>query len=563
MVSYVIPDTVSQHKLIGYVVLFNTDISDETIIEPTYANERDLILSVLHFHPTKREINSYKKRHVKTYPSPAASTPVQSSPRQHETIQQKTPQQLQQTSREQRVEFINKLFQDTIEHLALIKIQSPFTPLNLSYVAKTLVHLQKLGLMPIAVLDNEYWNTPQNQQYDRLRDLMIAEALNVTEAIESAGGRAAPVYTGVFSTENKLSDYVVPTPATDGNHHINVCLSWLRNLTDLGQIPLILPTATNDCSTQRTISSNSGMVALSYALAHLKADETESDTEGSNEKMAFEPTKIVVINSEGGIPSPERKGSHVFVNIQSEYDDIKNSYQLNPQWYSTHPTGLENLEMIKKCLEHLPITSSAIMVPAHSPTGLIANLITDKPLFSSSLPIRSASAPLTTTTVLRHGLKVSYHTSFSTLNIDSMVKLIESSFERRLDVDNYLKRMETCIDSIILVGDYQGAAVITKENEDGASKGNISYLDKFVVTPDSQGIGVADILWKRIEVNYPSIVWRARADNKINKWYFERSTGNMRVPGTNWTVFWYGMEGIDRINDYIKVCRKIPPSLHS
>ncbi|CAG8521325.1 6369_t:CDS:2 [Paraglomus brasilianum] len=416
--------------------------------------------------------------------------------------------------------------------------------------------------MSIAVLDNEYWKTPQNRRYDRLRDLMIAEALTVTEAIESAGGRAAPVYTGVFSVENKLSDHVVSTPATDGSHNINVSLSWLRKLTNLGQIPLILPTAIDDSSAQRTISPDSGMVALSYALAHLKANETVSDTEGFNDKMVFEPSKIVVINSEGGIPSAERKGSHVFVNIQSEYDDIKSSYQLNPQWHTTHPTGLENLEMIKKCLEHLPITSSAIMVPAHSPIGLIANLITDKPLFSSSLPIRSASTPLTTTTVLRHGLKVSHHTSFSTLNIDSMVKLIESSFGRRLDVDHYLTRMESCIDNIILVGDYQGAAVITKENEDGAGKGNIAYLDKFVVAPDSQGIGVADILWRRIEVNYPNIVWRARADNQINKWYWERSTGDLRIPGTNWTMFWYGIEGVDTINGYAKVCRKIPPSLY-
>ena len=42
--------------------------------------------------------------------------------------------------------------------------------------------------------------------------------------------------------------------------------------------------------------------------------------------------------------------------------------------------------------------------------------------------------------------------------------------------------------------------------------------------------------------------------------YFDRADGNIKIPGTNWTVFWYGPKGLGLIRDYIHICRDIPAS---
>jgi len=42
--------------------------------------------------------------------------------------------------------------------------------------------------------------------------------------------------------------------------------------------------------------------------------------------------------------------------------------------------------------------------------------------------------------------------------------------------------------------------------------------------------------------------------------YFDRADGYIRIPGTNWTVFWYGQEGLKLMRDYIQICRDIPAS---
>jgi amino-acid N-acetyltransferase len=433
------------------------------------------------------------------------------------TIPEKDIRQQPQDSLTSKTEFVDSLFATKLEHIALIKIQGPFTLLDLKSVAKTLVHLQNLGLMPIAILDNDEWKEMLKgdpAQFNELRQWMIEDSTNFCEALEDAGGRATPIYNGVFTLthdESEKSDKKtihrsslnLRTLSTDVDAKIDVSLSWLKSSLKLGHIPLILPIALDGLSMQRTIQPNSGMVALSRSL---------SDLSLNLKTPHLEPMKIIVINSEGGIPSEERRGSHVFINIQQEYKDIKGSFKKNPQWSFTHPTGSENFEMIKTCLEKLPSTTSAIMVPAYFPTGLIYNIITDKPLFSSSLPLMAPTTPSTNTTVIRYGLQVFYYNSLSTVNIPSLRSLIEASFKRKLDMDNYIARLKKCLSLIIVTGDYQGAAVVTMEGE-------VPYLDKFAVLPNNQGIGIADILWKQLQIRYPNLVWRSRDSNGVNKWY--------------------------------------------
>jgi amino-acid N-acetyltransferase len=451
---------------------------------------------------------SYIKRfaipHVKP-PAPPTSVETKKSSLStipDQNLKEVQPQKLQNSPREK--EFVDSLFETKCEHLALIKVQGPFTPLDLKSVSSTLVRLENLGLMPIVVLDNDEWSELLKAGPSRFNELitwMREDSDNVCEALEKAGGRATPVYNGIFNLANYESEKIDSSEQTSS---IDVSLSWLSSSLKLGHIPIILPVALDKLSTQRTIHPNSGMIALSRSLLKASLDL---------KAPYLEPMKIIVINSEGGVPSEERKGSHVFINIQQEYEDIKKSYKENPQWNFTHPTGLENFEMIKTCLEGLPSTASAIMAPAYSPKGLINNLITDKPLFSSSLPLMAPTTPSTSTTVIRHGMPVTYHNSLSTIDTPSLYSLIEASFGKKLDTKSFFDRMKKNLDLVIVTGDYQGAAIVTIENN------NVPYLDKFAVSPNNQGIGIADILWKQLQIRYPNLMWRSRSNNGVNKWY--------------------------------------------
>jgi amino-acid N-acetyltransferase len=124
------------------------------------------------------------------------------------------------------------------------------------------------------------------------------------------------------------------------------------------------------------------------------------------------------------------------------------------------------------------------------------------------------------------------------------------------------RRLETDLDFVIVIGDYAGAAVVTRE-DDGTEEG-ICYLDKFAVLPSHQGDGTVDFLWVALrdetyglglaDASNPSIgslsgkgrgrdlVWRSRADNPVNKWYFERSNGFTKSADGKWKMFWCDAE---------------------
>ena len=101
----------------------------------------------------------------------------------------------------------------------------------------------------------------------------------------------------------------------------------------------------------------------------------------------------------------------------------------------------------------------------------------------------------------------------------------------------------------------------------------VPYLDKFAVLKKAQGSGgVADIVFNAlVKVALPlGVVWRSRADNPVNRWYFERARGSWRV-NPNWTMFWTGAEvdfgegkgtaeKVRRWRDYVSVCSSIEAS---
>jgi len=204
------------------------------------------------------------------------------------------------------------------------------------------------------------------------------------------------------------------------------------------------------------------------------------------------------------------------------------------------------------------------MVSHRSSSSLIANLITNKPAVSSSLPhaLLQGNRKITpnTPTLLRRGLPIQVLRNASDIDRTKLNALLEQSFHKTLNQVPFYERLERTLDYIIVAGDYAGAAIVTKENCPGLDS-PITYLDKFAVLPSHQGDGTVDFLWVALHdesygVGLPfsanpnggkggkgegqDLVWRSRADNPVNKWYFERSTGHLRMG--SWVLFWCDAE---------------------
>ncbi|KAI9736079.1 MAG: Amino-acid acetyltransferase, mitochondrial [Claussenomyces sp. TS43310] len=321
--------------------------------------------------------------------------------------------------------------------------------------------------------------------------------------------------------------------------------------------------------------------------------------------------------------------------VETEFGQIQSSQGLTQPLRSEKPgsspymSHLRNLQLVQAALSLLPPSSSALLTTPEEAANsgkqsdtpfqaagvgtrrrrnpLIHNLLTDKPVFSSSLPAgrlgprnpmanaKSASPSPHTypTTFAKRGMSVTMlpdprtnpwkppgagvprvALTDSHIDLPRLVHLIDDSFNRKLDVQSYLKRVNDRIAGIIIAGEYEGGALLTWECppgvvDDGSAASRarmVPYLDKFAVLSRSQGAGgVADIVFtSMVRDCFPNgVCWRSRRDNPVNKWYFERSRGTWKIPGTNWAMFWTTPElGSNRqmFLDYEGVCRSIEPS---
>lgn len=347
-------------------------------------------------------------------------------------------------------------------------------------------------------------------------------------------------------------------------------------------------------------SLSRSLVGNKYNMAHPMEREREAQETFSNPLMPVEYGTCTLVNASAPSPAIEKGFGRV---------TSRSAQQTN--------LAMRNLDLLKGTLAILPSSSSGIITTAQEAANsgssslqpaqslgvrtrklqnlLIHNLLTDKPLISSSLPLKCSpnihanifhpvSTPFPATFVKR-GMPISispdprihswtYPTPSSPLlqlsdlpiDIDRLVYLIEDSFNRKLDVDRYLSRIKNRIAGIIVAGEYEGGAIMTWEKHPGFPYVSpVPYLDKFAVLQRSQGAGgVADIVFKAVVRDcFPhGVCWRSRKDNPVNKWYFERAKGTWKMPGTDWTMFWT-TDGVEFANStfmaYEGVCKSLVP----
>ncbi|KAF8324021.1 hypothetical protein DL93DRAFT_2123637 [Clavulina sp. PMI_390] len=568
------------------------------------AGANDFILSILHASPSARDTKGYLKSFGMQKP-PTSSTPIDKTNHRHAPAPSISSHSIPSTSsisdtlspatllspsiavREELVSILDPVQ----HHPALVKIQGPFNDRQLDSIARGMVYLQKLGLVSVIVVERDDWTRGAEKE----RSDVIDEAARVVQALEAQGARARPIMQAIARLGPKPEDLDAPSTSSSSSSHaaeqaqkngitppeahtLPSDLHAIRCALRAGEIPVLTPFALDSHCRKVRIDANDlvaalarGMVEAAQQDAH-SAQSASSTSSPSSSHFDLTPLRLMIINREGGIPSYARAGlPHLLVNLESEYSHIVQTF--HPSWARSHPSALANLRLAQSCLAYMPKQSSAVIVSHRSPRSLIANLITNKPAHSSSLPhaLLTGSGPHAVTphtpTIIRQGLPIQVLREAKDVDQAKMTRLLEMSFGRKLGAEAFYKRLEKSLDFVIVAGDYAGAAIVTNEVEehDTTAQSPMAYLDKFAVLPEHQGDGTVDFLWVALhDESYGlglqsalnpnpggmqgkgkgrDLVWRSRSNNPVNKWYFERSSGHMRIGESRyWSMFWCDAE---------------------
>ncbi|KAJ3014986.1 UNVERIFIED_CONTAM: Amino-acid acetyltransferase, mitochondrial [Siphonaria sp. JEL0065] len=552
------------------------------ISPPPAVTDRTLILSILNAKPTKREARMFVNQFVGG----------------HEELPAVVAQQVGQ----------NPL---TGIRLGIVRIDAGLSQFDLDSFINTLVAMSKLGLNPVIMLDFEslqstspkhkepltkvisvlphrrkrYGTTPllnkspiptstfsspkasTNSSLTSLnnlhhRVLMLHESERIVASIERAGGRAiSMMHSHVF--QQTLETGEVSCNAT----------AILRQIKR-GAVPVLVPVVEQGEDGKNVVGAvRMKDVLVSLAQGFVDLGDVSNNRNNITSALQILPAKLFLMNeNSGGIRLNNR--SIGLVNLVEEgytlMQDISRQQAMTAHCHKSLG-DLKLAQQVLNVLGALSPSSSAILGSVKEKDGgaaLIANWITDKPmakinsLMSSSSESEVGVDGVAPPTVLRTGMKVLTHVNgLQDVDIDRLGGLLESSFGKKLHTDAFFERIGAVVDSVILAGDYEGAVIVTAETTESGKV--VYYLDKFAVRPESQGLGIADILWKRLVEAYPNLCWRSRTKNPVNKWYFDRSEGNMKFgQDYYWMMFWYGNEGIPRLTEYKKVCESIEASFH-
>lgn len=505
-------------------------------------------------------------------------------------------------------------------HVALVQLVGPenLEQEVIQGIALTLSQLCRLGMTPCLLIEST-----KAQNHDSSRKKAMRQAGRLAEAISGHGVEARVLDCAFIQTISTSSLGFFSRKSLVGP-------------IETGKIPIILPYAySHENSSIEAVEASDAILALSQELT----STAESRSSGADKRAPecgygkISLDRLIVLDSQGGIPNPALPGSaHVFLNMDQEFNDVRN--QLLEERATMHRSTLQgdkrgdsesadrpsdhlqHLEVVQKLLATLPGSSSAIITtPADAARSsaissgersisvgtrrrknpLIYNLLTDKPIYSASLPRDrlgqvgdAADMSTTQSTFAKRGMALTMipdprvrtwttqdradrkmRLSDTTIDLDRLVYLINDSFNRKLDVEKYLGRVDDRMAGIIIAGEYEGAAIFTWETPPGVVEDDrqVPYLDKFAVLKRSQGSGgVADFLFNAMVRGClpKGVCWRSRRDNPVNKWYFERARGTWKIPASNWTMFWT-TEGVEagrgqRFLDYEAVCRTVKPT---
>ncbi|KAH0254591.1 N-acetylglutamate synthase, partial [Aureobasidium melanogenum] len=592
---------------------------------------RDFFFDLLNASSTRRDAKQYLDRFKPTLDKKPKKTPVVHDPKEskQQWQLQRSGVNLGQLYLPTQAAAATPTFSQYVEqerqvqrgageiHVALVCLRAPhlIDDETLDGIALTMAQLVRLDMQIVLVLNCEDEIVQTNKSY---REVYQRQGSRVVAALDRHNNEGARYVESALNITNQES-----MPASRPKVMGTVELGLPKLITEplkRGAIPVIPTMAYDTTCKVENVSVSAVMLALTRSLSGLTAVTGSTDTPLEDTSL----DRIIMLDPLGGLPTETRQDqAHVFVNLEQEYDMIRDeikSYGMNPQY-------LDTLSLVRDCLALLPPASSALLISPeeaaisshHSrkestigittrrqKNPLIHNLLTNKPLISSSLPVARLSAngiipsmsseSATRSTLVKRGMPLMIVPDLrntpwtppkpgeSTIALDNhpdinfprLVALIEDSFRRPLDAQHYLDRIKNRVAGVIIAGEYEGGAILTWEEprtpdykQSGANSDPtrlVPYLDKFAVLQRSQGSsGVADIVFQSmVRSCFPNgVCWRSRSNNPVNKWYFERSRGTWHLQDTQWTMFWTNPDLVadqQRWEDYVSVCRSIEPS---
>lgn len=385
----------------------------------------------------------------------------------------------------------------------LVKLQGPFTDRQLSSIGFGMNHLHDLGLVSVIVVDSELWSIEKLKRIKNNGPVAVSnlmkdirnECIRVSDTLIDEGTESVPILHPIAhldpqpkclpfyanSRQHQRARYCPETCHIKSND-----LDLIRSFIRKGLTPIIPSFALNSKYQVVPVHADEILVALSQSL--VEAQNKKTDIVKFN-TIDISPLRLLIITKTGGIPSPARSGlPHLSINLSSEHEHITSTFV----WELSHPTALTNLSLTRRCLENMPPTSTALIVGHRSAMDLVANIITNKPTHSASLPhellVTSDRITSHTPTSVRLGVPIKCIRNFDDIDQDKLTHLLESSFKRVLDRELFFERLKNSLEFIIIAGDYGGVAIVTNEvdNDDPKSE-PIAYLDKFAVLPSMQG----------------------------------------------------------------------------
>lgn len=399
---------------------------------------------------------------------------------------------------------------------AVIKIGGGIIRDELETLASALTFLQRVGLMPIIIhgageqlneaLQRE--NIP-TEKIDGLR-VTSARVLEVArKTLQKVNHELVDALETMGTRARPFTSGVFEAEATDPDRlgYVGevrqVHLDAIDSAINAGHLPIIA--CLGESSTGQILNINADVAARELALA-------------------VEPYKIIFLTPTGGMLDEQGRIISA-INLVEDYDDL-----MKQAW--VHGGMRLKLQEIKRLLDELPLTSS---VSITSPGHLAKELFT----YQGS------------GTLIRKGEGVHCVKSFDELDRARLTQLVETCFHGSLDPAYY--DAKHC-DRVYYTDTYRGAAILTHE-------GDVPYLDKFAVTREAQGIGLGGTIWRRMRRDNPRLFWRARVNNPINTWYFQNADGSYR--SGEWVVFWYGVDGFDRVKDCIDRALALPATVRA
>ncbi|KAF8973550.1 hypothetical protein BDZ97DRAFT_1775677 [Flammula alnicola] len=499
--------------------------------------DNDFILSILRTNPSLRDARAYLASfglRPQSQPSSNPQAKVPSTPAIVDSTLNKSVTTVSELPKPSPV--IASILNPVYRRTALVKIQGPFTDNQLDSICRGLVYLEKLGLVSVIVVEND--ERPRGDQDERTA--IVDEVMRVVTNLEKQGSRARPVVGAVVRLGPKPDDAAsIPERGFEPpeTHTLPSDLIAIRSALSAGEIPVIAPFALDSFCRSVRVDANDVIAGLARGMVEASSIDKASTSSAQDGHLEFSsevdltPLRLMIIDRDGGVPSYARSGyPHLLINLTSEYEHIHDTF--DSRWQYNHPSALSNLALARTCLEYMPSYSAY-------------------------------------PTLLRRGVPIQVLTSLSEIDRPKLNNLLEQSFGRQLDEESFYKRLSESLDFVIVAGDYVGAAIVTNE-QSSKDSAPISYLDKFAVLPSHQGDGTVDFLWVALHdetygLGHPfsanpnggkggrgegrDLVWRSRSNNPVNKWYFERSSGHIRMGA--WVLFWRrGSAGLSYVEDW-------------